>query len=447
MDALANSKAIANELAIINDPATANEQPVLVELVGRLHAARSVKDLFALHTKLLARYLARQRARGQLELDKTRVESEIGELAAQTPRPLDDIRARQEKLQRIATAARVQVALAAHTRAIADGLVWKALGYDRAAITVLGRGTRVDRLADDGVGLQAELDNLAALSEIEDAVTVHNDLATILRHGDLTTIYPGRRRVEIREVKATAKPGADAPQSVRLGAAIKFINDGAEVDPRSGRTERLPRLAIKSSTFLGDLADVIEESRAGGYAQRVLGSMQHLTVIDYRAWAGREMELEAHDVRVRQELGWGPEHKTFEWLASLRRMRDRRTSFGSLAPLPIFPLGPHDIADLMVGSLETRTMLRGDLLEQAFAARGIRASVEFGEAQNDVFLRIEREPVTLTVPPFLREQMLFELLTPDTAIDTIAATLDLLALDPQLQQGVLPVINESEVWA
>lgn len=194
MDALANPKAIANELAIINDPATANEQPVLVDLVGRLHAARSVKDLFALHTELLARYLARQRARGELELDKTRVESEIGELAAQTPRPLDDIRARQEKLQRIATAARVQVALAAHTRAIADGLVWKTLGYDRAAITVLGRGTRVDRLADDGVGLQAELGKLAALSEIEDAVTVHNDLATILRHGGLTTIYPGRRQ-------------------------------------------------------------------------------------------------------------------------------------------------------------------------------------------------------------------------------------------------------------
>src|SRR5450755_3646965 len=42
MDALANPKAIANELAIINDPATANEQPVLVELVGRLHAARTL---------------------------------------------------------------------------------------------------------------------------------------------------------------------------------------------------------------------------------------------------------------------------------------------------------------------------------------------------------------------------------------------------------------------
>ena len=174
---------------------------------------------------------------------------------------------------------------------------------------------------------------------------------------------------------------------------------------------------------------MIQESRGSGYAQRVLGSMQHLTVIDYQAWAGRETELEAHDVGVRRDLGWGPEQKTFEWLASVRRMRDRRTSFGSLAPLPIFPLDPQDIADLMVGRMEMRTMLRGDLLERAFADSGIKALVEFGDARNDVFLKLERGSVTLTIPPFLREQMLFELLTSETAIETIVATLDLLAVD------------------
>jgi hypothetical protein len=446
-DELVNPRAVANELAIINDPATAKEQPVLVEFVSQLHAASSASDLFALHTKLLARYLARQRLRDELRLDKSKVKSEIGELAAKTPKPIDDLRARQEELKRLKTAERVQVALAAHIRAIADGVVWKALGYDRAAITVLGRGTRVDRLADDGVGLQAELDKLAELSGPEGTVTIHNDLATILRHGDLTTIDPGRRSVEIREVKATARPGPNAPQSVRLSEAIKLINDGAALDPGSGRIERLRRLAIKSRTFLGDLAEVIQESRGSGYAQRVLGSMQHLTVIDYQAWAGRETELEAHDVRVRRDLGWGPEHKTFEWLASLRRMRDRKISFGSLAPLPIFPLDPVAIADLMVGRLEMRTMLRGDVFERAFADSGIKALVEFGDARNDVFVKLERGSVTLMIPPFLREQMLFELLTSETAIETIVATLDLLAVDAHVQQGLLPAIDETGVWA
>ena len=253
--------------------------------------------------------------------------------------------------------------------------------------------------------------------------------------------------MEIREVKATAQPGPNAPQSVRISDAIKLINDGVVVDPRSGRIERLPRLDIKSRTFLHALAEVIHESRGSGYAQRALGSMQHLTVIDYQAWAGRETELEAHDVRVRRDLGWAPKHKTFEWLASLRRMRDRRSSFGSLAPLPIFPLDPRDIADLMVGRLEIRTMLRGDLLEQALADGGIKADVEFGHSRNDVFLKLERRSDTLTIPPFLREQMLFELLTSETAIETVVATLDLLAVDPHVQQGLQPSVDESEVWA
>jgi hypothetical protein len=174
------------------------------------------------------------------------------------PKPLDAIRAEQEALARLEKAARVQVALAAHTRAIADGLVWKALRYDRAAISVLADGTRVDRLADDGVGLQAELDELGALWDRQRAFTIHNDLATILRRGDLTTIRPDMGRVEIREIKATAKPGANAPQSVRVSAATTLINEGWALVRSSGRTQRSSRLEVKANTFLGVLAEVIQ---------------------------------------------------------------------------------------------------------------------------------------------------------------------------------------------
>jgi hypothetical protein len=175
--------------------------------------------------------------------------------------------------------------------------------------------------------------------------------------------------------------------------------------------------------------------------------MQHLTVIDYRAWAGREDELGAYDAEVRAHLGWGPEHKTFEWLASLRRMRDRRTTFGSLAPLPIFQLDPEDIADLMLGRLEMRTMLRGDLLEEAFAAWGIEAVVAFGDDRDDVFLRVARGRISLVIPPSLRERLLFELLTPDSAIELVAGTLDLLDADQHLEQDLLPSAAESGIWA
>lgn len=445
MGALDNRKAITKELGIVNHPATLEEAPVLVDLVGQLHAAAGVAELSALHARLLARYLARQRVRDDLEIEKANTRSRIVALSTQAPRRVEQIRSEQALLARIDSLAAVQVALAAHTRAITDGLVWKALGYDRAAITVLARGTRVDRLADDGVGLEAELQALALFAEQEDVVTIHNDVSTVLRHGDLTTINPALRSVQISEVKASS--AIDESQAARGRAAIRLINDGEAIDPRTGRLVRLHRLAVKSRTFLNDLTEVIEESRTDGYSHRLLGSMQHLTVIDYSAWAGREEQLAARDAAVKQSLGWGLEHKTFEWLASLRRIRDRRTTFGSLAPLTIFPLDPSEIVNVMLGRLEIRTMLRGDLLEAAFACRGLAAEVEFADDRDSVFLRVRRGSLALDVPPDLREQMLFELLTPDTAIDTVVAMLDLLLSHDQAKQDFLTSIDEAGVWA
>jgi hypothetical protein len=165
MGPLNNPKAIADELAILNHPLTAEERPAIVELVGQLHAADGIEEYFDLHLKLLAHYLSRQRVRGELEATRIAVRDRIRDLVARTPKPLEAIRGQQDLLDRFDRIARVQVALGAHTRAIADGLVWKALRYDRAAITILGDGTRVDRLADDGIGLQAELHQLGVLWE------------------------------------------------------------------------------------------------------------------------------------------------------------------------------------------------------------------------------------------------------------------------------------------
>lgn len=440
-----NRKAIAREMALVNHPATADERPVLVELLEQLHSAADPAAFSALHTKLLARYLGRQRLRDELKAEKSAVAGTIATLGAQVPKDVSALRTQQQRLEQIDHDAFVQLALAAHTRAIADGLVWKALAYDRAAITILGRGVRVDRLADDGVGLQTELEALAVLEADPETVTIHNDVATILRHGDLTTINPSRHSVHIWEVKAGGT--VDGTQAIRGSAAIELINEREAVDPQTRRTVHLHRLPVTSQTFAGQLAELVAESRSDGHAHRTLESMQHVTVIDYRAWAGREDALEARDSSVRESLGWGPEHKTFTWLASVRRIRDRQASFGSLVPLAIFPLDPSDLADLMLGYLEIRTMLRGDLLEAEFAARGLAATVAFPTPDDDAFLSVGNGDVQLDILPDIREQLLAELVTPQTVIETVAATLELLASSSSPAQEFLPGIDESGIWA
>jgi hypothetical protein len=183
-----------------------------------------------------------------------------------------------------------------------------------------------------------------------------------------------------------------------------------------------------------------------GYASRTIGAMQHLAVIDYRVWAGREDELEDYHRGSVAALGWGDEQKTFNWLSALRRIRDRRHSFGSLAPLTIFPVPAEDIADLMLGHLELFTTMRCDLLEDAFAARGIATTVAFPDGDK-LFLHAERRHVAVDVPPHLREQMLFELMTPDTLIDMVDAVLDLIRRFPELQLASYTVgCDESAAW-
>jgi hypothetical protein len=122
--------AVAREMALVNHPATAHERPVLVELLEQLHAADDPADFSALHAELLARYLGRQRVRDELSDAKSAIASTIATLATQLPKDVSALRAHQQRLQQLELDAFVQLALAAHTRAIADGLVWKALAHD-----------------------------------------------------------------------------------------------------------------------------------------------------------------------------------------------------------------------------------------------------------------------------------------------------------------------------
>ena len=64
-----------------------------------------------------------------------------------------------------------------------------------------------------------------------------------------------------------------------------------------------------------------------------------------------------------------------------------------------------------------------------------------------VFLRVARGRVSLAIPPSLRERLLIELLTPDSAIALADGMLDLLAAGQHLAEDVLPATDESGIWA
>jgi hypothetical protein len=96
---------------------------------------------------------ARQNAADEtLPQARQQMRDEIRELAQRTPKPLDEIRARQEILERVRRQELVARASQHALRQIGDGIAWRALRYDRRAFTIfvpkawLVSGVRTDEL-------------------------------------------------------------------------------------------------------------------------------------------------------------------------------------------------------------------------------------------------------------------------------------------------------------
>jgi hypothetical protein len=110
-------------------------------------------------------------------------------------------------------------------RCVGDGIAWKALRYDRGAISTLGAGRRVGRLSA-GRGLDAEL---RAADEYwsSGSFAIHNDLTNCLRTGDLTLPFEAGSTVAIREVKAGS--GRSTAQTRAAEDRITFLREGRGV--------------------------------------------------------------------------------------------------------------------------------------------------------------------------------------------------------------------------
>lgn len=393
-----------------------------------------------LHRDVLIQFGARQSAADDV-LPKARsaTRARIAELAGRQPKPLKLIKEQQELLKRVARQELVADAMQHTLRQIGDGIVWRALRYDRRAITVLGDGHRVGRLAD-GIGLDAELAELGRLWEEEQVFAIHNDLTNCLRHGDLTAIRHGKSGIDVTVIEVKASARRDDSQLQRLANAIETLAD----------ERRFDFVPTRYRTFLSNLPALIADAKRRGHAWSRLAPYLLVGAVDYRVCAGRESELLTPRVAdMRARVGWfdGPS-QTLDWTASLRRMRDRRESFSSLAPLTIFPLAAEDVADLVMGFLDLSMNLNLDILERTLGGDDLSVRVARPPESERLFLEARRGRNGVLVPPHLREQMMTELTTPHTVRKGIETVLNRQQTTPETANDSTLVVfaDEQRVW-
>jgi hypothetical protein len=181
---------------------------------------------------------------------------------------------------------------------------------------------------------------LANLWEEEGQSAIHNDMINCLRHGDLTAIREAGGDVEVTIYEVKAGPSGDKAQLRRLERATELLR--THLDPAGGSDGgvlRVTPVPARYETFLSALPGLVERAKAVGFDWILPHPCLLVGAVDYRVWGRGDVDdFTERFAKMRAEVGWpGEEPEILDWISSLRRMRDRRHSFSSLAPFAIFP--------------------------------------------------------------------------------------------------------------
>lgn len=397
-----SKKQIERELEIMNTPPYQEGRETFVRYIRQLQDARGATDLRRLQLDLIADVNLRKKALDEVvaELEPP-AKAQKALLVQQEPKPREALRVVEARLRGVRHAKVVAGALQHATRVVADGMVWQGLDYDRPTISILGKEPPVGGHADD-VGLKAELAKMREVELVHGLLTFHNDTTNILRRGDITSIVEvnGQRFPLPEEVKAGR--GDASRQRERIAEALAMIASLRFMVP------------LPFETHLDVLAELVAEAKRTGYASRKL-DCRFLQVIDYRHFAGREQRVTELSQGSLSELGWtGDDRLIYVGMASASRIRDRGDPVVELAPVSIYPLPPEDVADLLLGFVDTSVHLNTQLLALRFAERGMRVGFPAPGTADTTFLEVRRGYRGFLMPAYVREQMLHELVTVDT---------------------------------
>jgi len=172
-------------------------------------------------------------------------------------------------------------------------------------------------------------------------------------------------------------------------------------------------------------------------------------VVDYHVWGQDVSRYSARSQTERHRVGWaGDEPETLDWIAALRRIRDRRWSFSSLAPYTIFPLSADDATDVVMGFVDVFCSVNLPSLERALTQDGVDVAVRRAGQGKTIFLEAHRRGVGVRVPAHVREQMMVELMTPDALFALLDHVLTLNEQRPEEanDRRVVTFADEAAVW-
>lgn len=307
-------------------------------------------------------------------------------------------------------------------RVIGDGIAWRALGYDRAALRALSGNRGCQNLMSEG--LAYELMEWSSHFERSDAVAIVNALTNWLTTGDVTVIEKNGA-VEVVEVKSgQTKSSRIVRQRQALRQVDSFLNTGLRIEDQ-GKHVQAYDLNIEAEHGLDVLETLLTQAERSGYAMKEINSFYLVDCIDSRFQSKLSKET------FHTEL----EQRTKKWVEKEGDDRVRQTSVEYLtftpliAPFSIFPLPERTCLELMLGIKFYAVTTNLGAIARAFERRGWRAvtpeervqkkaenNPEDPIARTEGLLVVQKDGVTIGVPVNDISRMQMELMRPQVLV-------------------------------
>jgi hypothetical protein len=443
-----NHKRVSAEIEATQDQFFADRGQEFLPLLRRIQRAATHADYMGAEAELLERFAGVQdgvtEARKNLEANK----AELSRVAPLKPQPREQVLELQERIA-VQEQKDIRNDVISHVlRCLADALIWRATGYERAAFAVFGDGVRVGRLSNEE-GFTTE--RARAQKWLDQGVLVFfNDLTNCMRTGDLTIMdRPGvSANLAVEEVKRSGPAPSESRQAKRYDRKLKLLQTGFDPDAGNNEPQALVRVPVPYRHHLDVLPRLMAEARRrDGYAQDQPHPALIVSAVDLK-WASEHQDAVGdYAVRAAESIGWTPrDDRHFYSSALLTRLRDRQRSSSYFAPLAIFPLCAEDVIALLMGKIDFVVALRVDALVPAFTANGITVEFATGRGAEKDFLRASRGGATVMLPSHIREQMLRELMTVDTLVVLVDSLLTRIQLSAPARGRQLVFCDEQSSW-
>jgi hypothetical protein len=329
-------------------------------------------------------------------------------------------------------------------RAIGDGIVWRALAYDRAALRSLSQNPNKAHVLTEGT-----LHELTAWSlhfDSHDGIPILNSLTNCLTTGDITLVRDDGS-VEIVEIKSSkTKSRRITRQKQRMREVFELLNFG-EGELENARVKVL-RLDIFPENGLDDLRGLLQEAERSGYAARRLSNFLYVECIDVGAIKDIDGVLAELNAKENRELADWSASKDFVTLMS---SSDLISFSPNCAPFSVFPFPSKTCIDLLTGVKSYRTHFNFAALGREFERMGWaveRNPQQLHEEQGSLetgFFVVSKGGFHATVPPADIMRLQAETMRPKVLISELE---EIRRMGPEVTLPNTLVIYEGEaqIW-